>query len=168
MQQPPGSRQPPADLRERLFEQTSARLRKPRWRRWPLVVGAAAAIVLALVSGYVGLRLYHVDRVRGLGVQDVVEVNPAPEPQPPPVIETPVHPLVLENMALDAESDLWRAASAEYFQAGDLYFEQNQDIESALRCYHQALAYCDARELEVDVNDNYLVMGLKRERRKGE
>jgi len=163
LQQPPGA-PPSARLRELLLQQTSARLRKSRWRRRPIAIAAAAAVVLALLSGYLGWRWSHVERLRGSGVFDVVEVNPAPKPPLPVVAAVPVHPLVLENNAFDTEDDRQRVRL--YFQAGDLYFEQNQDIESALRCYHQALAYCDARELETDVNDNYLVMSLKRERRR--
>ena len=157
LQQPPGA-QPSSELREALLRQTSARLRKSRWRRWPIAVGAAAAILLMLVSGYFGLR---VEKLEPLPTPVIVEHKSEP---PPVVAAAPVHPLVLENNAFDAEDDRQRVRL--YFQAGDLYFEQNQDIESALRCYHQALDYCDARDLEIDLNDNYLVMSLKRERRR--
>jgi hypothetical protein len=159
LQQPPGA-PPSAELRELLLQQTSARLWKSRWRRWPMVVSVAAAIMLALVSGYLGLRWNGEKRISGVGF---VEVKPDPEP-PPVIADAPVTPFDLENMAFDTESDRQRVVW--YFQAGNMYFEQNQDVESALRCYHQALAYCDARDLEIDVNDNYLVMGLKRERRR--
>jgi hypothetical protein len=163
LQQPPGA-PPSPELRELLLQQTSVRLRKSRWRRWPIAVGAAAAIVLALVSGYLGLRWSQVEPVREFGI-GFVETKPEPALKPPPVIAAaPVHPLVLENNAFDTEDDRQRVRL--YFQAGDLYFEQNQDVESALRCYHQALAYCDANELEIDIHDNYLVMSLKRERRR--
>lgn len=161
LQQPPGA-PPSAELRETLLRQTSVGLRRSRWRRWPIAVGAAAAMVLALVSGYLVLRW---SQVEPPPMAVIVQHKPEPLPEPPSVIAAaPVHPLVLENNAFDAEDDRQRVRL--YFQAGDLYFEQNQDVESALRCYHQALTYCDARELEIDVNDNYLVMSLKRERRR--
>jgi hypothetical protein len=160
LQQPPGA-PPSAELRESLFRQTAAGLRRSRWRRWPVAVGAAAAIVLVLVSGYLAVRL---TRIEPPPIPVIVEHKPEPAPPPPVIAAAPVHPLVLENNAFDAEDDRQRVRL--YFQAGDLYFEQNQDIESALRCYHQALAYCAARDLEIDVNDNYLVMSLKRERRR--
>jgi hypothetical protein len=159
--QPPSSPSP-VELREALLKQTSARLRKSRWGRWSMAVSMAAAIMMVLVTGYL------IRRLREIGREDrpvIVKRMPEPAPQPLPVVAAaPVHPLVLENNAFDAEDDRQRVRL--YFQAGDMYFEQNQDVESALRCYHQALAYCDDRDLEVDVNDNFLVMRLKRERRR--
>lgn len=163
LQQPPGA-MASAELRDTLLRQTSAGLRKSRWRRWPIGVGVAAALLVAQVSGYLVFRWRQIESEPSPLVV-IVEHKPALKLEPPVVVApAPVHPLVLENNAFDAEDDRQRVRL--YFQAGDLYFEQNQDVESALRCYHQALAYCDTSELETDVNDNYLVMSLKRERRR--
>jgi hypothetical protein len=82
---------------------------------------------------------------------------PAPMPTPP-------QPRELEWTAFDAESDQQRVKL--YFQAGDLYLTDHNDIDSALRCYRQALHYCDVQNVEFDPNDNWLVMALKRDYRK--
>lgn len=72
-------------------------------------------------------------------------------------------PRELEWRAFDAEEDQQRVQL--YFQAGDLYLTQ-KDIESAVRCYHQALHYAGKRDLESSPNDTWLAMALKRDRRK--
>ena len=47
-----------------------------------------------------------------------------------------------------------------------MYLERFDDMQSALRCYRQAIHYCDARDLEINPKDNWLVMALKRDQRK--
>jgi hypothetical protein len=76
----------------------------------------------------------------------------------------PADPRQLEWSAFDAADDQERARL--YFLAGDLYLDQHNDRESALRCYHQAINYSDARKLEITPTDNWLVMALKRDHRK--
>jgi|ERR1019366_1745892 hypothetical protein len=159
LQQPP-SLPAPARLQAVLLRQTSTRLRKRR--RWPVAVSVAAAIMLALASAYFGLRSRDIEPLPGPRPEIVQQpVDPMPEPV---VAAVPMSPVELENVAFDAEDDQQRVRL--YFRAGDLYFEQHQDIESALRCYHQALHYGDARELDFNPDDNFLAMALKRDRRK--
>ena len=88
----------------------------------------------------------------------------APEQPKPPAIVVPPNPRELEWSAFDAGDDRQRVKL--YFQAGDLYLDQAQDFESALRCYHQAIHYGDAQELDIAPTDNWLVMALKRDHQK--
>jgi hypothetical protein len=174
LQEPPSL---PAEsaLRDSLLKQTSSMLCKPRWwRRRPLVAGIAACILVAIVSVYLALRTGNVEP---LPKKDVVErgnqrlpPKETPKPQPPPEEPKPpaalvkVNPVELEWTAFDAADDQQRVSL--YFQAGDLYLEKQNDYESALRCYSQALHYCEAHELVFNPNDNWLVMALKRDHRK--
>jgi len=158
----------PADAtrKEVLFQRTARML--PRARRWraPLATAVAAGIVLACVLSYVFLREEKIEPVlhdKLLGERKngpiVADVTPAPAR-----VQVVAQSSELEWKAFDATDDQERVRL--YFQAGDLYLATDQDIESALRCYGQALSYCDARELEFDPSDNWLVMALKSDRRK--
>ena len=71
-------------------------------------------------------------------------------------------PVALEWQAFDSQDN--RAAA--YFLAGDKYLEAGNDLESALRCYSQALDACTEAELEIASDDNWLVASLKNARRK--
>ncbi len=74
----------------------------------------------------------------------------------------PLPPVALEWQAFDSRSN--RAAA--YFLAGNKYLEASNDLESALRCYSQALDACTEAELEIAPEDNWLVVSLKNARRK--
>jgi hypothetical protein len=162
-------REPPAlaidDSRKKaVFEQTRLLLTRRAGGRWPLAIGVAAAIALAFVSGYFVARSQY---QAVLSVPDLVErdVPEAPEIAPEPqIVQAPPNPRALEWSAFDADHDRDRVRL--YFQAGDLYLNQQNDVQSALRCYQQAIHYCDASELEIDASDNWLVLALKRDHRK--
>jgi hypothetical protein len=87
----------------------------------------------------------------------------APNKAPQKVATTWKTPLDQEWAAFDAEPP---EQAHLYFQTGDRYLDEYQDIESALRCYHQALLCCDARDLAFNPNDNWLVLALKLDHRK--
>jgi hypothetical protein len=173
--QAPPSLPPEAAMQDSLLKLTSSMLCKPRWwRRRPLVAGIAASILVAIVSVYVALRTGNVEP---LPKKDIVErgnerlpPKETPKPQPPPEEPKPPAALVQENpvelewTAFDAADDQRRVSL--YFQAGNIYLEKQDDYESALRCYSQALHYCQAPQLEFNPNDNWLVMALKRDHRK--
>jgi hypothetical protein len=157
-----------AGRRESLAALTMAlagRSRRRRW--WPIAAAVAAAVALALASGYLG---YRTGRAEAAARPVIVEQKrPTPDEQMPlPAPETPredVKPVPsareLEWTAFDADSD--RARVKLYFQAGDLYLAGNNDIESALRCYTQALYYGDAQDVEIAPSDNWLVTAVKRD-----
>ena len=93
-----------------------------------------------------------------------VEPKPAEEPKPPVAVIAKTNPLELEWQAFDAPDDPQRVRL--YFLAGNLYLDKHDDYASAVRCYSQALDYCDTRDMEINPDDNWLVMALKRDRRK--
>jgi hypothetical protein len=169
--QAPPSLAPEAKVQEGLLQQTRAMLVQPRSRAsWPLAVAIAASIVVIIASIFLARQP---PRDPTPPRNDFVERDIAPPPnngpkpkQPAPksVAPVPANPRDLEWKAFDADNDALRARL--YFQAGDLYLAQLDDYESAVRCYGQALDYCAAADLTVNPDDNWLVMALKRDRRK--
>jgi hypothetical protein len=168
--QAPPSLAPEAKLQEALLQKTRGMLRAPRSRAsWPLAVAIAASIVVIVVSIFLARQPPRdpTPLRNDLVKRDVVPPPPKDVPKPPApksVAAVPASPRDLEWKAFDADTDAQRARL--YFQAGDLYLAQLDDYESAVRCYSQALDYCAAPELAVNPDDNWLVMALKRDRRK--
>jgi hypothetical protein len=94
-----------------------------------------------------------------------VEPKPAPIPQPvdQPAAEEKVTALALEWQAAenpDRSVELNR-------MAGDRYFDEENDLESALRCYRRFLAGCAEQDLEISPKDNWLLVTLKTARLEG-
>jgi hypothetical protein len=170
LREPPGL--PAAGpLRAAILARTTGVLRRRRRRRRALLVaGAAAAAVLAGLALHAGL---HTGGGQPPAPPTPVAGRPRPAPRPaarpgpaqgpPAAAPAPKTPLEEEWAAFDAvPHDRARL----YFQTGDRYLNECQDVESALRCYRQALRLCAARDLAFDPNDNWLVMALKQGRRK--
>jgi hypothetical protein len=174
LQAPPSLAPEPA-IRDSLLKQSAAMLRQPRgWRHRLVGAGIAASILVAIAFAYFAVRLGNVgespkkDLVERGNERPPLKETPKPQPPPeepkPPAAVVQVNPVELEWTAFDAADDQQRVSL--YFQAGDLYLEKQNDYESAVRCYSQALDYCKAHELAFNPNDNWLVMALKRDHRK--
>lgn len=142
-----------AALRQHLLDKTMRLLRRRRWRNRVALTGVMAACFLAGAA--------------------VVVLWPREKPQPetaPPLVKDQV-PAISPALA-GAIAKEWRAFDdpakpAElYRQAGDLYVEEAQDFESALRCYTQALDKSPEQDLAISSEDNWLLMALKNARRK--
>ena len=152
----------PAGLRENLFAQTSRSLHRRRLRRWLALCGAVAACLV------VGAAVVYFRWPTPQPVLDNRRIADAPAADPvrprgvPAAVSQETSPRDLEWQAFDSKSN--RAAG--YFLAGNKYLEANQDIESALRCYAQAIDACAPEELEIRPEDNWLVTTLKNARRK--
>lgn len=148
-----------AELKRRLREQTSGLVRRRRVARRLAIAGSLAASLLAIAT-----VVYLIDRFRDQPTPDLPPVAEAPKPVEPKVEVAPevVSPVALEWRAFDSQSD--RAAA--YILAGNKYLEASQDMESALRCYAQALDACNAEQLDIAPDDNWLVVSLKNARRK--
>jgi len=151
-----------------LGQKTAALLPRHSKARWPVALAVAAGVALALVSAYYVLRAMQIPE-RDKDLVEQKQDAPLAKPNPPlepkrELAKTPTEPSDLEWNAFDASDDQERVRL--YFQAGDLYLDRHNDIQAALRCYHQAIHYCDARALEFDPNDHWLVMALKRDQRK--
>jgi hypothetical protein len=155
--------------RESILQKTSRQLQQSRRPRWPMALAGAAAIALAFGSAY------YVYVLRSMPAPELLPRLAKEKPQPPddtpvvplerePILVKSTHPRELEWRAFDSEDESMRVRL--YFQAGDQYLDRFEDVQSALRCYQQAIFFCDESDLEIDPNDNWLVMALKRDQRK--
>lgn len=172
--QSPPSLASDAALEEELLDDTMQMLppKERAWPAWPIVAGlltgSAACIALALLVGWWLARTVRVaDAPAAAEMVEQMPQRPMKEPVPHPVVPkpevkpTPPRAIDLEWSAFDADDDAKRTRL--YFRAGDLYLTVHNDLESATRCYHQALVYAGPHEVAMDPNDNWLVMALKRD-----
>jgi hypothetical protein len=86
----------------------------------------------------------------------VASAHPARQPSPAQSVSA-LSPAQLEWQAIDrrqAGADLYR-------QAGDGYLNEAQDVESALRCYRNALARGGNEALTISPDDSWLLVALK-------
>lgn len=148
----------PVGIRERLREATSRFVGRRRViRRLALAAAIAACLLAAASIWYFAWPAHH-----SLPNQPLIADLPWPaQPLPAEVVDE-LTPLALEWRAFDSQDN--RVAA--YFLAGNKYLEASNDLESALRCYRQALDSCTEEELEITPDDNWLVASLKNARRK--
>jgi hypothetical protein len=134
-----------------------------RWRRRARWLGFAAALAACYVAGVLTLRLF---RAAPVVEVETVYVDSEPGLQLPPVPET----LRMPERAVTALALEWQAVedperSVElYRRAGDRYIDEDNDLESALRCYKRFLTECSEKELEITTQDNWLLVTLKNAR----
>jgi hypothetical protein len=136
------SEPPPGDaLRRELLGRTTRALRWKRRRR-QIAVAACAAGLLALCLVPPPER-------------------PSAPPRPAEVVAQPAdaEPVVLEWRALDRPGE----AAALYREAADRYLEGG-DASEAMRCYANALD--EARSLDVNTDDSWLLIAIKHARKK--
>jgi len=149
------------NLRRLIQQKTLGVLRRRRWlRRGSWLAGLAACYA----AGILTMRLWPGHEVHSPVAiapeqNDASQVNPAPPPtetKPPTPAQPPESALAMEWQALDSTEkrpDLFRLA-------GDKYLEDN-NIESATRCYRGALDNASDQDLKIFANDNWLLMSLK-------
>jgi hypothetical protein len=153
-----------AEAREAILRMTANRLHKTGWVHLPIWLGVAATIVIVVLSIiFARLSFSRAPAPPPEMVKQNKEALDIPVPKAV-AVEAAVNPRDLEWRAFDAEDDSDRVRL--YFQAGDLYLDRFDDIQSALRCYQQAIYHGDSNDLEVNSTDNWLVMALKRDHRK--
>jgi len=150
---------PPADgLRQALLVQTTRVIRR---RRRVRQIGLVVALAACYAAGLLTMRLV----LPGTNHPKMAQETPPPvekQPAPAPVVERSakqdqVPPLTLEWQAVDSRvkrPDLFR-------RAGDRYFEEDGDLQSALRCYRSALDGASEQDLTISAEDNWLLMALK-------
>jgi hypothetical protein len=167
----------PSELRGTLLEKTTSHVRRRRRvrlvRRW-VIIGVVEAALIALTV----ILASQVGRFRNLwedekgqrgeaiaGPRIEARAKPGPGPldehqpkSPPPPAAAPLTPLALEWKAFDAPVEQQWAL---YREAGDRYFEDANDLASALRCYKQAFQRAPMSTLTIDRNDNWMVTALK-------
>jgi hypothetical protein len=154
----PIAQEEPAELRARLRKQTSRSVRVRAAMRWSGIaaIGVAACLAIVLL----------VSQLEKAVRQSKLKAAPTPvaqqQQQPVEPVAADMGPLDLEWQAFDSQTNRAEA----YFLAGNKYLEANNDLESALRCYRQALDACTELQLEITADDNWLVASLKNARRK--
>ena len=148
-------------LRRVIHEKTLGVLRRRRWlRRGGWLAGLAACYVAGILTMWMR-PASEVNRTVAIAPNpnadtQVNSAPPAPEPQNPTDAQPPESALALEWRALDSTKkrpDLFRLA-------GDMYLQDN-DLESATRCYRGALEDASDQDLKISVADNWLLMSLK-------
>jgi hypothetical protein len=150
--------------RATVLRQTLDMLRRRRRRRRALMgVGVAAALMLA------GLALYLAQHAG----REKPPLSPVPLAQHRPELPAQAMRQPSATRGKTPLEEEWAAFDAQpgerarlYFHTGDRYLNECQDLESAVRCYQQALRLCGAEELAFNPNDNWLVMALKQDQRK--
>lgn len=144
-------------LRQTVLEKTSRVLRRRRLlRKLSFAAGLAACFVAGVA---VGSRLLETSP----GVPAPVHaVLPEKEVESTPAVPVGNEAVAHEWKAFDAQQD--RAAI--YFEAGRKYVRENQDYDSALRCYRQALDVAPPEALAIGPEDDWLLITLKQARRK--
>jgi hypothetical protein len=155
-------REPTDDkLRLVIQQKTLGVLRRRRWlRRGSWLAGLAACYAAGIFTMWMWSRSQANQHVAIAPEQNAAnQDNAAPAPtdakQPTPA-QSPESAIAMEWQALDSPEkrpDLFRLA-------GDKYLEDN-NIESATRCYRGALKDASDQDLKISVNDNWLLMSLK-------
>jgi hypothetical protein len=144
-----------------LRDRTAKILRRRRHARRTAFVGALAACFVG------GILAAHLFRSEPPIVHDIQYVYMPAESKP----DKPVQPTEQPEPKLTALALEWQAVespdrSAElYRRAGDRYFEEENDVASALRCYRHFLRECHASELGIAPQDNWLLVNLKNAQR---
>ena len=144
------------ELRHGLRLRTTCVLRRRRrWRR----VGVASALAACFLAGLATWRLWP-KPAPAPGATEVAEKPPGPPPVPQPDADLPA--VALEWRAADSpdnRADLYR-------RAGERYVKQDGDLQSALRCYRNALDAGTEEDLTISAGDDWLLMALKDARKK--
>jgi hypothetical protein len=99
------------------------------------------------------------------GLEPVVRAQVKPGPGPADVqLKTPPDAAMPSALAME-----WKAFDAPqaqrfvlYLQAGDRY-EREDDLASAVRCYAQAVRTAAPEALQIEPNDSWLLVALKRD-----
>ena len=136
-----------------------------RWRRRGRRLSIAAGLAACYAAGLFSMLLLQAEP--RIVVHEKIVYRPAetksetqPQRETPTTPERPLTALALEWQAAenpDRSVELYR-------RAGDRYFDAENDLVSAVRCYKRFLSECKAEELQIDPNDNWLLVTLKNAR----
>jgi hypothetical protein len=146
-------------LRQAVYTQTRRVLRRRRLLRQ---FAYAASLLLSFTVGAGTMRMIS---------PQPVPVTDLPHPSASEAeLQLPKNPpLSSDDTPLDAE---WVAfdsidhRSELYRQAGDRYIKDENDLQSALRCYSNALDNGSEQDLAISPDDNWLLMAIKDARQK--
>jgi hypothetical protein len=148
-----------SELRQRVWNETRSVLRWRRWRPPVVFAGVCGGCILAGVL---------IGRLSLPAASELPEARADHQDNQPVKVEGPrivaATAQALESQAFDSFAPKERAAR--YFQAGHRYLEEENDAESALRCYRQGLDAAGGDDLEITPNDSWLLLALKNARHK--
>jgi len=147
-------------LRQAVYTRTRGVLRRRRILRQ---FACAAGLLLSFAAGLLVMRVMTRPARMTVAVQPHQEEPRPPDNPPSGSPENPKPPaLVREWSAFDSDDrhgELYR-------QAGDSYMEDENDPQSALRCYTNALDRGTKQDLTISTDDNWLLMAIKDARQK--
>jgi hypothetical protein len=122
----------------------------------------AAALLVSFAAGLLAMR---VATPPTSAPAPQVAVIPPKESPPPDKLASPAE----EKSALAQEwqaFDSLKERAALYRQAGDRYMTEENDPQSALRCFSNALDNGTEQDLAISSDDNWLLMAIKDARQK--
>lgn len=163
---------PSGEARQALLLQTQKVVRGRRLRKR---LGLALALLACYLAGAATMQAW----VRGFRSRpEITNLQGTSEPEQglaqqgslTPMNPTPPVPIEMDPDAPAALVELIAARSPAhqallYRSAGDRYWRELGDVESALRCYRLALASPES-DLSLDPEDNWILMALKQARQK--
>jgi hypothetical protein len=145
-------------LRQEVYTQTRHLLhRRRRLRQFAY----AASLLVSFAAGALATWM-------ALPARSASKGTPLPAPVANKETPTKEEDLV-KTPALDAEWIAFDSAdhrSELYRQAGDRYIKEENDLQSALRCYSNALDNATEQDLAISPDDNWLLMAIKDARQK--
>jgi hypothetical protein len=161
-----GMLRPPSSLDNEMLRQSIyARTRRMLHRRRRVRQFAyAAALLVSFAAGAVAMRMT-ISGERGrvsapsAAPRETQALGALTRPRSPLPDDTP-----LEREWLAFDSTAHRGEL--YRQAGDRYLTDENDLQSALRCYGNALDNGTEQDLTISADDNWLLMAIKDARQK--
>ncbi|HEY7327141.1 MAG TPA: hypothetical protein VH592_05865 [Gemmataceae bacterium] len=146
-------------LRLAVYAQSRRLLRRRRWIRQ---FAYAASLLLSFAVGAVVMRMTTPtdSGERGGGSPLISQTDQRADAPRSPTSDDSAP--AREWFAFDSEN----RRSELYFQAGDQYIKDQNDLQSALRCYTNALDNGTEQDLTISSDDNWLLMAIKDARQK--
>lgn len=148
-------------LRQTVYTQTRRVLQR---RRVVRRFAYAAALLVSFAAGWLVTRFTAPAPARSPEIVVTPPKEPAPPEQPPapPKPSSVDSALAQEWQAFDSPKD--RAGL--YRHAGDRYLKEENDLQSALRCFSNALDNGTEQDMAISSEDNWLLMAIKEARLK--
>jgi hypothetical protein len=142
------------ELRQAILAQTGPLVRRRLWQRQALW---ALALAGCFVAGILTAWELRPAQPSVEASDEVAAVVPAPRGEEAPAAGEDMTAVAMEWLALENPERQDRTSL--YRRAGDQYLSETQDLDSARRCYAQALD--DGANLEVTNDDSWLLMAIK-------
>jgi hypothetical protein len=154
----------PADnqtLHQAVYAQTRRVLHRRRRLR-QVAYAASLLLSFAVGAGFMRMTTRTDSGEREAVSPQVTRTDQGPDATRSPGPSPDDSALASEWIAFDSENH----RSEFYRQAGDRYIKDENDLQSALRCYGNALDSGTEQELAISPDDNWLLMAIKDARQK--